>query len=84
MNRPNQYNVSLGDRLIVSLGSRLVQLIVINTNDDCILASNETNATGTSYEEAVVLRKRDGKYLIGENAEARFFGEGFGGIRLIR
>jgi hypothetical protein len=92
MNRPNQYNVSVGDTLIVPLGKQLARLDIRRFNQDFIFAdngikntaiSNGIKATVTSYEEAIIRTQR-GEYLFGEKAEARLFGEGFGGIRVIK
>lgn len=82
LNRPNIYNVSKGDCLIVPLGTRLERLDITNFNQDFIFASDGIKTTITSYEEAVIKTKR-GEYLFGENAEARLLGEGFGGIRIV-
>lgn len=82
MNRPNQYNVSIGDILIVPLGAQLERLPITDFNQDFIFASNGIKATGTSYAEAVI-RTKTGRYLFGENAEARLSEEGFGGIRIV-
>jgi len=84
MTRPNQYNVSIGDHLIVYLREGLTKLVVINPNHESILAIDEKFRDITvSYEEVVVM-KNNGNYLFGELAEAKLLGAGFGGIRVLR
>ena len=82
MTKPNKYNISLGDILIVPLGKCLEWLTIIQLNENNVLASNGVRATGCSYEEAIVRKRKDGGYLIGENAEKRLLNGSFGGIRL--
>lgn len=88
MTTPNQYNVSLGDLLITFLhDNSLVRLIVTETTPEGVSAFRGNLATAISYQEAIIIRKENGTYLIGENAWARLLGElgnGFGGIRLVK
>ena len=83
MKRPNQYNISKGDILIAPLGKGLSRLFIKDLRENCILAFNDMKITTCSYEEAVVVRKKDNKYFFGINAENRLRNQGFGGIRLV-
>lgn len=85
MDRPNQYTVLIGDRLIVPYlhGKGLSRLFVDALNPNNIFASNETfEAAVVPYDKAVIM-KENGDCLFGKDAEERLFGRGFGGIRVL-
>lgn len=66
--KPNKDNVTLEDFLIDNLHDNSIKFKIININKNTITGKRGDRIWVCPYEKAVV-QKKDGTYLVGENAE---------------
>lgn len=68
---PNENNVNLGDRLVSYFVNKRVLLPIKRIDETGVFASGDLTSEYCLYKEAVILKKDNKTYLVGDEVKKR-------------